>query len=113
MKILFSIVLIMLACTNNFKISDSDHQLESLISVYIELIHLNEKYPDLTTAYKDSALIILNKHSFTQEKYNDAIAYLNAEPERWKTFYQEVLERIKRSSTANGRPASPGAASTN
>ena len=68
---------------------------ERFVTVYVALQKFRESYPIQQPVPLDSLKAILQKHGFTQEEYDRSLAYFNEKPERWLSFYREVLERLQ------------------
>ena len=87
---------------------------EALVQVYIQLILLQDRIPADEPAYMDSTRKILHAHQYTKEKYENALAFLNEEPEVWEAFYQEAQKRLKKSqSSPDPQPVPPVRRSNN
>ena len=69
---------------------------QRFVHVYTELLKLKEKNIGHQEAYIDSSIAVLHKYQYTQEEYDQTLAYFNEKPKRWKVFYEEVLEQLKR-----------------
>ena len=67
---------------------------KTLADVYVDLLLLQDRVPAGDPAFLDSTRKILRAHHFTQEKYENAVAFFNEEPELWEAFYREVQKRV-------------------
>lgn len=69
-------------------------ELEKFKSVYLELSALNDRHPTPEPVLLDSSRLILEKHGFTKEMYDRSVAYFHEHPERWESFYRELLSQM-------------------
>lgn len=91
---LFLSILNLTTCNRNGDSTSLNNQ-EKLIQVYITLTKLQERLPVQDPAFLDSSRAILEHYHFTEEEYNQSLSYFNEKPERWQTFYQEVLKQLE------------------
>ena len=89
------IVILFLSCSRNHR-SHLPEKQQKFVHVYTELLKLKEKNISPQKAYIDSSIAVLHKYQYTQEEYDQTLAYFNKKPKRWKVFYEEVLEQLKR-----------------
>ena len=88
-------VFLFLSCSRD-RHSNLPAKHQRFVHVYTELLKLKEKDISPQKAYVDSSIAVLHKYQYTQEEYDQTLAYLNKKPERWEVFYKEVLEQLKR-----------------
>ena len=89
------IVILFLSCSGD-RHSHLPAKQQRFVHIYTELLKLKEKNISPQKAYIDSSIAVLHKYQYTQEEYDQTLAYFNKNPKRWKVFYEEVLEQLKR-----------------
>jgi hypothetical protein len=89
------IIFLFLSCSRD-RHSHLPAKYQRFVHVYTELLKLKEKNISPQEAYIDSSIAVLHKYQYTQEEYDQTLAYFNKKPKRWKVFYEEVLEQLKR-----------------
>ena len=83
---LFIFTLLFLFCSPK-EISKNDYQ--NFIEVYVDISRLRENR-ELAHTFADSTNIIIEKHAFTKEQYQDMIDYLNKDLDRWYKLYSDI-----------------------
>jgi hypothetical protein len=89
------VVILFLSCSSD-RHSRLPAKQQKFVHIYTELLKLKEKNISPQKAYIDSSIAVLHKYQYTQEEYDQTLAYFNKKPKRWKVFYEEVLEQLKR-----------------
>jgi hypothetical protein len=108
---LFSLILLFtcaffLTCKKDTTPRFPDEQ-KSLADVYVDLLLLQDRISTKDPAFLDSTRKILRAHHFTQEKYENAVAFFNKDPELWEAFYHEVKERLNQTESSPASPLNP------
>ena len=96
LKIIFLILFLILIDCQKDTTPRLPEEHEVLVQVYIQLILLQDRISAEDPAYLDSTRKILHAHQYTKEKYENALAFLNEEPEVWEAFYQEAQKRLNK-----------------
>jgi hypothetical protein len=104
--ILILIFLLFFSCSGHRR-SDLSEKHQRFAHLYVELLQLKDKNLTSQKAYIDSSVAILHKYQYTQEEYDQTLAYFNKKPKRWEVFYEEVLEQLKRNNASSQQKKQP------
>lgn len=76
-----------------------------LAAAYLTIIHLQEKIAPGNPVYQDSLDARLARIGFDKEQFETSVQSLQANPERWETFYEYILGKIEqKEKSAEGNP---------
>lgn len=92
--VLFLIIVFCLACGRKNRLHLNEKQ-DKFITVYSELLVLKEKHTQQDSLYINSSQTILKNHQFTKNEFDQILSYYQTNPERWETFYKEVLKKME------------------
>jgi hypothetical protein len=93
------LAVILCACSKNEPSSETVDR-ERFESVYIELL---DSAQGIRSSPSDSALSpvaekILRRHEITGEQFRATVRHYNSDAEKWKDFYETIVQRIAKRS---------------
>ncbi|MCX8010100.1 MAG: DUF4296 domain-containing protein [Ignavibacteria bacterium] len=77
---------------------------EQFVEVYAKLTLIKELYRDDQAQFFKEREKIFNEYKIDKQKLDATFNYYNEDPERWKLFYEKVinyLDKLQKESTVN------------